>query len=114
MTQTTSDCAPLDSTFNPNTVNPSTMVVTLETVLPATPPNPTSFLHVNTILAGQITLDPPVQANPDPAVIRTIVWKLPPAFGDLNTLLAQTIEPPRVRVSLRGMPWSDDGAQVRY
>ena len=105
----------LDSTFNPNTVNASTMVVTLETVLPATPPNPNSFLHVNTILAGQITLDPPVQTNPDPAVIRTIVWKLPPAFGDLNTLLAQTVEPPRVRVRLKGSAiWSDDGAQVRY
>ena len=48
----------LDSTFNPNTVNSSTMVVTLETVLPATPPKPNSFLHVDTVLAGQITLDP--------------------------------------------------------
>ena len=105
----------LDSPFRPSTVNASTMVVTLETVLPATPPNPNSFLHVNTILAGQITLDPSVQANPDPAVIRTIVWKLPPAFGELNALLTQAVDPPQVRVRLRGSAiWSEDGAQVRY
>lgn len=105
----------LDSTFNPNTVNSSTMVVTLETVLPATPPRPNSFLHVDTVLAGQITLDPSVQANPDPATIRTIVWKLPPAFDDLNALLAQAVDSPRVRVRLDGSAiWSDDGARLRY
>ena len=105
----------LDSTFNPNTVNSSTMVVTLETVLPATPPKPNSFLHVDTVLAGQITLDPSVQASPDPATIRTIVWKLPPAFDDLNALLAQAVDPPRVWVRLNGSAiWSDDGARLRY
>ena len=105
----------LDSTFNPGTINASTLVVTLETVLPATPPNPASMLHVDTILAGQITLDPPVATNPDPAVVRTIVWKLPPAFGELTTLLAQTDDAPRVRVTLKGSAiWSDDGARIRY